>query len=56
VAVQVYEEYLDPTTSDEKRAAIIDDLRAYCQLDTYAMLALYQGFRAAVPGWAPANA
>lgn len=56
VAVQVYEEYLDPATSEEKRAAIIDDLRAYCQLDTYAMLALYQGFRAAVPGWAPANA
>lgn len=54
VAVQVYEEYLDPATNPERRAAIIDDLRTYCQLDTYAMLALYQGFRAAVPGWAPA--
>ncbi len=56
VAVQVYEEYLDPATTNERRAAIIDDLREYCQLDTYAMLALYQGFRAAAPGWAPANA
>jgi len=55
VAVQVYEEYLDPATSAERRAAIIDDLRAYCQLDTFAMLALYEGFRAAAPGWAPVN-
>lgn len=43
-AVEAYLEAIDPGTSQDRRHALDDQLRRYCQLDTLAMVRLWEMF------------
>ena len=43
-AVSAYIEAIDPSTSPERKADLHAQLLAYCKLDTYAMVRLWQNF------------
>jgi hypothetical protein len=39
-AVSAYEEIIEPGTSPERKAALVQDLKRYCRRDTEAMIAV----------------
>jgi hypothetical protein len=44
MAVSAFMEAIDPATSSERKVEIENQLFSYCQLDTFAMVRLWQLF------------
>jgi len=44
MAMEAYVEAIDPTTSAERKAQIERELKAYCALDTEAMIWIWEAF------------
>jgi len=44
MAMQAFSEAIHPDTAPERENQLAQQLRAYCQLDTYAMVRLWQVF------------
>lgn len=47
MAIGAYVEAVDPTTAPQRREEIERQLRAYCALDTEAMVRIWEVFRGA---------
>jgi len=49
MAIEAYREAIHPATGPERRDAIRNELLAYCKLDTFALVRLWQHFSGRLP-------